>query len=684
MWGKGRGAAAVWAAAGLGSVLVAIAVGPAGAQEARDYVSIVGPRTVYPYVSKVIDAFAPGTRFKYPRIETTDTGAGIKLLCAGEGYDYPDIAMANRPMSEDEERRCGRNAVVNLSALRIGFDAIALVRAADPAASTGPAESATPPGAPPTVPPSALSLRSLFVAVAGQIPDPAAAGSEAQAALGAPLVDNPYTRWAEVDDTLPDLPIRVLVPPPTAIASDLFMSEPIRRGCRAVDGIAAFADIDPATFARLCRSLRGTAEVEEITGGLDAVRARIAEVPGSLAVVPQAFLVAKPDAFEALRLDGALPTIAAINAGDYPAARPIFLFVKVNHFEIVPGLRDFVTEFIGKEASGPDGYLVEVGLVPLTEEERSQVSDLVTTIVRPDEPEEPDAAAPGGGGPSAEAQLRDVELGLWDRVRDSDDPGDLETYVVLFPDGIYAGRAQSRIAVLKQRDGDRDDVADHLDECPETATGVEVDDRGCPTDRDGDGVADGTDQCPDTPGGIPVDATGCPPPPDRDGDGVYDPDDACPDSAPGAAVGADGCVRVADRDRDGVPDNRDRCAVTPFGASVDATGCWVVSGLEFDAGDAVLTAAHRTVLTEVAGVLAAAPGTRIRVVGHSDDRGGRALNIGLSRQRAEVVAAFLAGDGGIDPAQLEVVAVGSDQPLASNRTAEGRRRNRRVEIVPIR
>jgi OOP family OmpA-OmpF porin len=245
------------------------------------------------------------------------------------------------------------------------------------------------------------------------------------------------------------------------------------------------------------------------------------------------------------------------------------------------------------------------------------------------------------------------------------------------------------------KDSDGDGVFDGLDKCPGTAKGVKVDAEGCPTDSDRDGVFDGLDKCPDTAQGAKVDATGCPV--DSDGDGVADGLDKCPDTPRGVKVGADGCP--LDSDGDGVADGLDKCPDTPRGTKVDATGCpieapkaaplfapgqkaLVLEGVNFDTNSARLTPASMGVLDRVAESLKAYPEVRVEVGGHTDSTGNATHNNRLSKQRADAVRDYLASKG-VAPARVETRGYGSTQPVADNRTAEGREKNRRVELKQI-
>jgi outer membrane protein OmpA-like peptidoglycan-associated protein len=275
-----------------------------------------------------------------------------------------------------------------------------------------------------------------------------------------------------------------------------------------------------------------------------------------------------------------------------------------------------------------------------------------------------------------------------------------------------------------QRDTDADGVKDNADRCPNTPAGEPVDANGCARsqlDADGDGVTDTADKCPDTPKGQPVDANGCsdsqkdddkdgvtnsadkcPGTPageqvdangcsasqrDSDGDGVNDAADACANTPKGVPVDSRGCPR--DSDGDGVPDGTDKCPNTPNGQAVDESGCpilfkrgerrVVLQGVNFETGKADLTDSSKLVLQDVAQQLAASPEVRVEVQGHTDNVGARAYNQRLSEARAKTVEQYLEANG-VSPAQVSSKGYGMSKPVASNKTAAGKAKNRRVEL----
>jgi OOP family OmpA-OmpF porin len=202
-----------------------------------------------------------------------------------------------------------------------------------------------------------------------------------------------------------------------------------------------------------------------------------------------------------------------------------------------------------------------------------------------------------------------------------------------------------------------------------------------PLDSDGDGVPDDMDKCPGTPPNTPVDANGCEL--DSDGDGVVDSKDKCPGTPPGTKVDADGCPIDGDADGDGVKDSKDQCPDTPAGSKVNDVGCEVgeiiLRGVVFDTGQDTLKPQSQLILDSVATGAAARPGTKIEIRGHTDDVGSEALNMDLSRRRAEAVRAYLISKG-LRAEDLTTVGLGEMQHIATNDTPESREQNRRVTL----
>jgi outer membrane protein OmpA-like peptidoglycan-associated protein len=237
-------------------------------------------------------------------------------------------------------------------------------------------------------------------------------------------------------------------------------------------------------------------------------------------------------------------------------------------------------------------------------------------------------------------------------------------------------------------DNDNDGVADYMDKCKDTPPGVNVDANGCPVDADADGVADYLDKCPNTPKGVLVNSEGCAL--DSDGDGIADYLDKCGNTPAGVQVDENGCP--LDADADGVADYLDKCPNTPKGIAVDEHGCPPVKApvekvilrgdANFETGKAVLLPGGMSLLDELAPSIKNNPNLRWVVEGYTDAVGSNAINLKLSDKRAQAVIDYLVAKG-VSNNVLIKKAFGKKNPVADNKTPEGRAQNRRVEIKVI-
>ncbi len=234
-------------------------------------------------------------------------------------------------------------------------------------------------------------------------------------------------------------------------------------------------------------------------------------------------------------------------------------------------------------------------------------------------------------------------------------------------------------------DEDKDGVPDYLDKCLKTAPGVKVDANGCALDADNDGVADHLDKCPNTPASIQVDTNGCPL--DEDKDGVPDYLDKCPQTPVKATVDGTGCT--LDTDKDGIPDYLDKCPTVA--GTKENNGCpeltkeiktlfqKALQGIKFDTGKSTIKPVSFPILDAVVKVMVENPTYKLIIGGHTDNVGADAMNMTLSKDRAEAVAVYLIGKG-ISPERISSAGFGETMPVDDNNTAAGRTRNRRVEL----
>ena len=328
-----------------------LAVAAAGAQ-ARDQVNIVGSSTVYPFATVVAERFGKTTDFKTPKIEATGSGGGLKLFCAGVGTGTPDIANSSRKIKPGEIKRCAENSVGGITEAKIGYDGIVL-------ASSKAAE------------PMELSLRDVFLALAREVPDPNG---------GERFVKNPYATWRDVNPALPAHEIEVLGPPPTSGTRDAFAELALEGGCKTFRWIKALKKKDKQTYKARCHSVREDGRYIEAGENDNLIVQKLAANPDSLGVFGFSFLDQNSDKVQGSLIDGVAPAFAAIADGSYPVSRPLYFYVKNAHLDVIPGIREYVAEFMSDRASGADGYLSEKGMIPMGADERARLAPAITSF----------------------------------------------------------------------------------------------------------------------------------------------------------------------------------------------------------------------------------------------------------------------------------------------------------------
>mgnify|MGYP001829186565 FL=1 len=330
--------------AGMLSVVVVAVVltGSVLAGAKRDYLVIVGSTTVYPFSSLVVERFVEAG-FKRPQVQPTGSGGGFMLFCAGTGVLDPDITYASRRMRQEEFNRCRENGVEEIVEIKLGYDGIVFLVAGQ--------------GALPEV-----TLRDIYLGLASMVPDPS--GKEA-------FVPNPYRTWREVNAALPDRPIRVYGPSAGSGTRYVFERLAMEGGCRSFDWVRALKREDALDYKQTCRTLRDDGAYRVIDeDDADALR-QLEQEQGSVAILSFAVFEQHKDRMRVVAVEGALPNFDTIASGDYPVSRALYLYAKVAHVDVVPGMRDFLAEFTSEKAWGNGGYLTRKGLVPTTPEERS-------------------------------------------------------------------------------------------------------------------------------------------------------------------------------------------------------------------------------------------------------------------------------------------------------------------------
>jgi len=323
--------------------------GSAYAASARDSISIVGSSTVYPFATVVAEQFGKTTSFKTPKIESTGSGGGFKLFCAGVGVEHPDITNASRAMKKSEYDKCQANGVKEIVEVKIGYDGIVVANSK----KTSPLN---------------LTRNDIYLALAKNVPDPKGAEK---------MVPNPYKTWKDVNPALPDVKIEVLGPPPTSGTRDAFVELVMEEAAKEFPFIKA---MDKNAFKAAAHTIREDGAYIEAGENDNLIVQKLNANPDALGIFGFSFLDQNTDTIQGSFVDGVQPTFEAIADGSYPVSRPLFFYVKKAHVGVIPGIQEYLTEFTAEKTWGPDGYLSEKGLIPMPDQERMQYQSDVKAL----------------------------------------------------------------------------------------------------------------------------------------------------------------------------------------------------------------------------------------------------------------------------------------------------------------
>ena len=309
----------------------------------RDYISIVGSSTVYPFATVVAEQFGKTTKFKTPKIESTGSGGGLKLFCAGLGVQHPDITNASRRIKKSEVERCVKNGIRDITEIKIGYDGIVI-------ANSRKAERMK------------ISRKDLFLALAKDVPS----------GVGETLIPNPYKTWKDVNQSLPNIKIEVLGPPPTSGTRDAFAELAMEGGCKTFGWIKAMKKKNKKKYKAICHAIREDGAYIE-AGENDVLIIRKLEANAdAFGIFGFSFLDQNEDRVQGSIVDGKEPTFENIADGIYPISRALYFYVKKAHTDMIPGMKEYIKEFTSEKASGEDGYLIDKGLIPMPDEERKK------------------------------------------------------------------------------------------------------------------------------------------------------------------------------------------------------------------------------------------------------------------------------------------------------------------------
>ena len=310
---------------------------------ARDEIRIVGSSTVYPFTTAGAETFGK-TSGKTPVVESTGTGGGFKLFCAAAGVDSPDFTNASRAIKKSEFEDCAKNGI-NVIEIKVGFDGLTVATAGEPIK---------------------LTKQQIFMALAKQVPD--ASGK---------LVDNPYKMWNEIDASLPATKIEVLGPPPSSGTRDSFVELVMEKGAEKFESLAAMKKADAKAFEGVWKSIREDGAYVEAGENDNLIVQKLEANKAAFGIFGFSFLEENAGKINGVEVDGVSPSYETIAGGEYKVARPLYVYAKKEHIGVIPGMAEFMAEYVSEAAIGADGYLADKGLVALPADQAEAVRKAV-------------------------------------------------------------------------------------------------------------------------------------------------------------------------------------------------------------------------------------------------------------------------------------------------------------------
>lgn len=310
------------------------------ANAARDTIQIAGSSTVLPFASIVAEEFGNTfPQFKAPVVGSGGTSGGLKQFCQGVGDNTIDIANASRKIKDSELAACKKAGVNQVQEIKIGYDGIVFASNSRKGAYN-------------------LDPAHVFTALAAQLPS------------GGKLVPNPYTRWNQIDDDLPNEPITLVIPATNHGTREVFQEKMVEAGC---ESFAYFKNLDKEEQKKACSNFRKDGRVIEIAGDYTETLARLKTSPNAVGVFGLGFYDQNRDKLRVATVNGVLPSEKTVLSGQYPVSRALYFYVKGEHLKSIKGLAQYPEFFLNKKISGKGSKLEKAGLIPLSDKERAKI-----------------------------------------------------------------------------------------------------------------------------------------------------------------------------------------------------------------------------------------------------------------------------------------------------------------------
>lgn len=310
---------------------------------ANQQIRAVGSSTAYPFIADVAEHFANSTGNKTPIVESIGTGGGFFVFCAGVGEDQVDISNASRKITDFERELCKNNNVTDIIEIPFGYDGITIAESADS-------------------PVYNFSKEILVKALANQI------------VVNGKLVKNPYKKWSDIDKKMPDSNIEVYGPPSSSGTRDYLVNLIFYDYC--MKNLKFYGKgTSSAEAISSCKEIRKDGRYIDAGENDNLIVKKIKNNPSSIGIFGYSYFINNKDSLRASKIQDIEPSHDTIYEGTYPLARPLYIYVKKQHFSIKPNIKLFIQELISDKAIGKDGYLVKRGLISLHDDELNKLRE---------------------------------------------------------------------------------------------------------------------------------------------------------------------------------------------------------------------------------------------------------------------------------------------------------------------
>ena len=313
---------------------------------ARDQIKIVGSSTVYPFSSSVAEELGATTKFPTPVVESTGSGGGMKLFCAGNELNTPDISNASRRIKATELKMCHENGVTDITEAVIGYDGIAFAQSKVNA-------------------PFDVSKANLALAVAKEVPSKD----------GKSLIANPYKKWSDIDSSYPNKEIIVYGPPKSSGTRDAFEELVLQKTFSKMSVYTDLYKADKKANKKYKKYsiIRTDGAYVESGENDNLIVQKLEKNKDAFGVFGFSFLIENDDKVQGATINGVHPTPDNISSGKYPVARSLYFYIKNSHSKEVPAMNKYVDLFMSEKMIGDDGILGEIGLIPLHQDVKESI-----------------------------------------------------------------------------------------------------------------------------------------------------------------------------------------------------------------------------------------------------------------------------------------------------------------------